>query len=121
VNSVPRDVIVTVYNRKGIEVISDTTPCELKLKSKAGYFRRAIYSLEFNREGYERGEEVITAKVNPWYYGNLLLGGYIGLLILDPLTGAMYKIDTKEINHVLTPKRSALKNSTDKKRTNRAR
>ena len=105
VNSVPSDVIVTVYNRKGIEVLSDTTPCEIRLKSKAGYFKRAIYSLEFNKEGYERGNDEITAKVNPWYYGNLLLGGYIGLLLIDPLTGAMYKIETREITQVLTPKR----------------
>ena len=105
INSVPTETIVTVYNRKGIEVFSDTTPCEVKLKSNAGYFRRAIYTVEFNRSGYSRSTEVVRTKVNPFYYGNILFGGYIGFLLIDPITGAMYKIDTKEINQVLTTNR----------------
>lgn len=28
-----------------------------------------------------------------WYIGNLLFGGLIGMLIVDPATGAMYKLD----------------------------
>ena len=100
-NSVPTETVVTIYNRKGIEVFSDTTPCVVKLKSNAGYFRRAIYTVEFNRSGYARSTEVVRAKVNPFYYGNFLLGGYVGFLLVDPLTGAMYQIQTREINQVL--------------------
>src|SRR5688500_17656495 len=80
INSVPKETIVTIYNRKGIEVFSDTTPCVAKLKSNAGYFRRAIYTVEFNRQGYVRSTEVVRAKVNPFYFGNILFGGYIGFL-----------------------------------------
>jgi hypothetical protein len=104
INSVPREAIVTIYNRKGIEVFSDTTPCEVKLKSSAGFFRRGIYTLEFTREGYKRSTEVITAQVNEWYYGNILFGGWLGLLVVDPLTGAMYRLNVREITQVLTPK-----------------
>ena len=105
INSVPTETIVTIYNRKGIEVFSDTTPCVAKLKSNAGYFRRAIYTVEFNRTGYARSTEVVRAKVNPFYYGNILFGGYVGFLLIDPITGAMYQIPTKEINQVLAPDR----------------
>jgi hypothetical protein len=28
-----------------------------------------------------------------WYIGNILFGGLIGILIVDPLTGAMWKLD----------------------------
>lgn len=28
-----------------------------------------------------------------WYMGNLLFGGFIGFLIVDPATGAMWKLD----------------------------
>src|SRR4051812_2009226 len=77
-NSVPSEAVVTVYNRKGIEVFSDTTPCEVKLKSSAGFFRRGIYTVEFARAGYQRRTEVISAKVNGWYYGNILFGGWFG-------------------------------------------
>jgi len=27
-----------------------------------------------------------------WYWGNILIGGLIGMLVVDPLTGAMYKL-----------------------------
>jgi hypothetical protein len=36
--------------------------------------------------------------VDGWYFGNLLFGGLIGLLIVDPATGAMYKLEPNEIN-----------------------
>ena len=101
INSVPTETVVTIYNRKGIEVFSDTTPCVVKLKSDAGYFRRAIYTVEFNRSSYARSTEVVRANVNPFYYGNFLFGGYVGFLLVDPLTGAMYQIQTREINQVL--------------------
>lgn len=32
-------------------------------------------------------------KVDGWYFGNLLLGGFLGMLIIDPATGAMWKIE----------------------------
>jgi hypothetical protein len=31
--------------------------------------------------------------LNKWYFGNILLGGVIGMLVVDPLTGAMYSLD----------------------------
>lgn len=44
----------------------------------------------------------MDTKVNGWYIGgNLLFGGVIGWLIVDPATGAMWKLDTNEINVTL--------------------
>jgi hypothetical protein len=35
----------------------------------------------------------LTAKINGWYFGNLLFGGIIvGMLIVDPATGAMWTL-----------------------------
>ncbi|WP_174263189.1 CsgG/HfaB family protein [Citrifermentans bemidjiense] len=31
--------------------------------------------------------------MNGWYWGNIVFGGVIGLLIVDPATGAMWKMD----------------------------
>lgn len=44
--------------------------------------------------------------MNGWYFGNLLLGGVIGMLIVDPATGAMYRIETDLINETLKKKES---------------
>jgi len=40
--------------------------------------------------------------VNGWYFGNILLGGLIGMLIVDPATGAMYRLDSDYINETLS-------------------
>lgn len=37
-----------------------------------------------------RGQLDIVSTVNGWYIGNILFGGVIGLLAVDPATGAMY-------------------------------
>jgi len=30
--------------------------------------------------------------MNGWYFGNLAIGGILGMLVIDPLTGAMYRM-----------------------------
>jgi hypothetical protein len=32
----------------------------------------------------------VTGSMSGWYFGNILFGGLIGMLAVDPLTGAMY-------------------------------
>ncbi|MCX4027392.1 hypothetical protein H0A36_10465 [Endozoicomonas sp. SM1973] len=42
---------------------------------------------------------MITSTLDGWYFGNLFLGGLIGMLIVDPLTGAMFKLqDTAQVD-----------------------
>ncbi|MFH6792762.1 hypothetical protein ACHRCF_16520, partial [Acinetobacter baumannii] len=43
----------------------------------------------------------VTGTLSGWYLGNIIFGGLIGLLIVDPATGAMYKLAPKDINTVL--------------------
>jgi hypothetical protein len=95
--------LVAVYDRKGKEVYSGKTPAQVTLKTNAGYFRRAIYTIEINRDGYARKTIELSANVNNWYYGNLLFGGVIGFLIVDPVTGAMYRLNEKDIYTTLLP------------------
>jgi len=42
----------------------------------------------------------LECSVNGWYFGNLFIGGLIGMLIVDPATGAMYRLDRKEVYEV---------------------
>lgn len=46
-------------------------------------------------------EHVLTPGINGWYLGNLLFGGLLGWVIIDPITGAMYKFDETPITYVL--------------------
>ncbi len=45
-----------------------------------------------SNESGNDGLSVIDSSLSGWYIGNLLFGGIVGLLIVDPATGAMWKL-----------------------------
>jgi hypothetical protein len=101
VDSNPEGAKVIITNKKGKEVFVGKTPTALKLKSGAGFFSKESYTVELIMNGYESKKVNIECKVNGWYFGNFIIGGLIGLLIVDPATGAMYKLDSKGITENL--------------------
>ena len=40
----------------------------------------------------------MSSRINGWYVGNIVFGGFIGWLIVDPLTGAMWTLDTEHVS-----------------------
>lgn len=102
-NSAPSEAKVTVINKKGQNVYEGITPSIVKLDASAGFFSKATYMVKFEKEGYQPKTCQISSKVDGWYFGNILLGGIIGMLIVDPATGAMYKLDTESIDISLIP------------------
>lgn len=78
------------------------TPASVMLKASEGYFKKASYQVKFTKEGYEEKVIPLTCKVDGWYFGNIVFGGLIGFLIVDPATGAMYKFDTELLHETLT-------------------
>lgn len=90
--SVPESASISITNRAGEKVHAGTTPVTLTLKRGAGYFKSEIYTVRIEKEGFERKELTVTGTTNGWYVANILFGGLIGFLIVDPLTGAMYDL-----------------------------
>lgn len=92
--STPSGVPFVVYNKKGEQVYSGTTPTTTPaLKAGAGYFSGESYTLEFRRDGYPVQKAEIERGVDGWYIaGNFVFGGLIGWLVVDPLTGAMWTL-----------------------------
>ena len=90
----PAGATVTITNRSGRQVYKGTTPAMLSLRSGAGFFRKESYMVKFEFEGYATQEIPLECKVNGWYWGNLVIGGLLGFLVIDPATGAMYKLET---------------------------
>jgi hypothetical protein len=43
----------------------------------------------------------VDSRINGWYVGNIVFGGLIGWLIVDPLTGAMWALDAEHVNGTL--------------------
>ncbi|MDA1343699.1 MAG: hypothetical protein O2966_07555 [Proteobacteria bacterium] len=62
------------------------------MASGAGYFDGDKYTLSFKKEGFQEKIATLDTEVNGWYFGNILFGGIIGMLIVDPSTGAMFKL-----------------------------
>ena len=71
---------------------SGNTPSTVTLKSGKGYFTGQTYTLRFKKEGYPDKTIELDSSLSGWYWGNILIGGLVGMLIVDPLTGAMYKL-----------------------------
>ncbi len=92
ITSNPTGAEFVVKRNNGLSVSSGVTPATVTLNSSAGYFQPAKYVVEFKRKG-EIQSIPISASMNGWYVGNLFFGGLIGLLIVDPATGAMWKLD----------------------------
>lgn len=90
ITSVPEGASLTVANLAGETIHTGTTPATLTLTRGAGYFKSETYRVAMTKEGFEPRELEITSTVSGWYFGNILLGGFIGMLAVDPVTGAMY-------------------------------
>lgn len=91
IHSAPQEgAAVTVTNRAGQTVHNGTTPLTLTLARGAGYFKGESYTIRLKKPGFADKEITITPTVSGWYIGNILFGGLIGMLGVDPATGGMY-------------------------------
>jgi hypothetical protein len=108
INSTPSEAKIVITDKKGYDIFQGTTPTVVPLKSSAGFFSKAEYYLKISLPGYDDYLTTISADIDGWYFGNILFGGLIGWIIVDPATGAMWKIDVQQINAQLRPSRQAL-------------
>jgi hypothetical protein len=106
IHSEPVGATFTITSEQKGLVFEGETPSNVKLKASSGIFRKAKYAIRFTEEGYEEEVYALNASIDPWYFGNLALGvgGLTGILVVDPITGAMYKLKTPLIKVNLMPK-----------------
>jgi len=103
ISSQPDQAAITVVDERGDTVYAGTTPTTVTLRTKAGYFKGKKYTVTFEKEGYAKHVAEIRRGVSGWYVlGNLIFGGLIGWLIVDPATGAMWTLQ-KKVSVDLTP------------------
>ena len=102
VGSVPEGAAVSITNASGVAVHSGNTPMSVTLKKGRGYFKPEHYTVRINKEGFQPHELKIDGAINGWYFGNIIFGGLIGMLAVDPSTGAMYTLSPKEVLATLT-------------------
>ena len=101
INSTPSGAKVTIFDHKGVDVFAGETPAIVSLNAGAGFFKKADYSAVVEIEGYTSQTGQIRFDLDGWYFGNILIGGLLGMLIIDPATGAMWKLETEHLNLVM--------------------
>ena len=101
VNSEPSGEQFKVENRKGLDVYSGNTPSDVQLDANSSFFKMESYRVKFPQ--YDRVVPV-ECSVDGWYFGNFLSGWVLGFLVVDPATGAMYKLDQQYVNPTLSNK-----------------
>lgn len=107
ISSKPEGADITIVNRAKETVFSGKTPSKVTLKAGAGFFKGENYTVTFKKEGYAPHTAQIERGVDGWYIlGNLVFGGPIGWLIVDPATGAMWTLNNLHVD--LSPGLSSL-------------
>ena len=67
------------------------SPATMTLPASVGYFQKAEYIITVYAPGREPYQQRLNYRLDGWYFGNIIFGGLIGQLVVDPLTGAMFK------------------------------
>jgi hypothetical protein len=102
VGSVPEGAADTITNASGEAVHSGNTPMSVTLKKGRGYFKPEHYVVRVIKEGFEPQQLKVDGAINGWYFGNIIFGGLIGMLAVDPATGAMYTLAPKDVKATLS-------------------
>lgn len=93
-NVSPDTALICITDQFGTEVYHRVGAGVAPLKKGCGYFKRYVYTLTASAPGYQTRTEPLKGGLSLWYgVGNFIFGGFVGTLIVDPLTGAMWDID----------------------------
>lgn len=96
-NTNPSGADIEITDRSGKVIFEGKSPAHLTLNASTGFFRGARYSVSASHNGSAPVVRDMTAGLDGWYIANILFGGLIGMLIVDPATGAMYKLENEFI------------------------
>jgi hypothetical protein len=84
-NSKPTGASVSIDgNKMGV------TPMVTRLK------RGEDHVVNIELEGYQSQEIKLTKRLNPWFIGNIAIGGLIGIIV-DSATGALYMLNPRQV------------------------
>jgi hypothetical protein len=100
-DSEPDGVTVVVNGR-----VIGKTPVTIQLKKKSDQ------SITFKKEGYKTQTRQLSTSTQGWFWGNILIGGFIGSTV-DGVSGAIYEYSPSQYYVTLAPESSGV-NMTEK-------
>jgi uncharacterized protein YceK len=89
ISSTPTGASVMIDNLQ-----SGTTPVFSKLRRKENHVVR------ISLPGYQPTDLTLTSSVSGWVWGNIAIGGLVGLAV-DAISGGMYKLSPEELSAAL--------------------
>jgi hypothetical protein len=92
--SVPTNAKITIDNQR-----SATTPTVMKLSRKDNHIVR------IELDGYLPYEATLTRGVSGWVWGNIVIGGLVGLAV-DAISGGLYKLTPEQMTATLSKQTS---------------
>ena len=101
INSSPQEAEIIITDENHNEIYRGKTPTTVTLNTSDGYFDGQEYTISFRKDGYEAHTLTVGSRINGWYVGNIVFGGFIGLLVVDPLTGAMWALESDDVDIAL--------------------
>ncbi len=102
VNSQPPGSTVLITDESGNAVFKGTTPTTVALEKSTGhYFGAKKYKVLFTQAGYSDSQFTLSEGPNGWYFCNILLGGVIGMLLVDPWNGGMWTLAPDNLDPVM--------------------
>jgi len=102
VRSSPDQARIVITDEEGTKIFDGKTPTILSLEKRKGYFSGKKYNVTLSKEGFQDRNVTVDTQIGGWYLGgNLVFGGLIGWLIVDPATGAMWTLSKNEIDAAL--------------------
>ncbi len=87
----PPGAEVTIRDKKDVKVGQFISPDSIKVDAGRGFFVRERYSIDVSLKGYKPQTFLLPMKIDKWYLSNILFANFLGLLIIDPITGAMWE------------------------------
>lgn len=94
VNTAPSGANVEATSGEG-DPVRCTTPGVLELdRSRPGYV------LHIEKVGYKDIDVVLKRGIDPWFWGNIIIGGIIGIMV-DMSSGSAYKFSPSQIDEFL--------------------
>lgn len=109
--SIPSQATVKILDKNNQVFWSGVTPATVSMKRGAGFFQGASYQIEISKKGYATQTVTISSDLNGGWYilGNIIFGGVIGWLIVDPISGAMWTLSPDKVNANLQEQASWLR------------
>lgn len=104
--SVPPGAHIVITDETGKVTFEGKTPTTVTLKKSNGhYFGGKDYLVKLTLPGYQEADIALKTSPNGWYIGgNIVFGGLIGWLIVDPFNGGMYTLSPEQVDATMTAK-----------------